>query len=409
MAKQQIVTGSGNTAKLGVTTVSAGVTILIDEATTANTIIGSGQTNIDVTFGTSTATSTYYTGGGSGTVSGGGGNDLVVLSGTKWLFQGNQAGADTINSSAGQTTISTYGNGNANLAQQSTVPSNAVYLSGGAATVNSDGTNDLIESYGGKDLVTMYNGGHVLVNGGAVTVEASGSATVDAYFAGKNGGTLDFIGNGSVAATVSGNVPGGIGGSVTAFGGVGGGVFIGASGGNNSLIGGIGDVTLEGAGNNNLLLANGYSGSYAQQNVLLAGAGTATLEASSNTGYDEFVGGTGTDVISSAGSGAQTYYVGAKGSESITGSQAAGATNEYIFNQDTTGAGTDVITNFKLGKDHLDINLNGPLTGVTFTGDAALAGATAGTILYLSDHTVILLYGVAKSSISASIFGGTHL
>jgi hypothetical protein len=403
MAGQQIVIGSGNTTKL------AGVTVFTDNVSVSNTVTGSGQTNISVTLGTAAPSTTYYSGGGSGTVSAAGANDLVILSGTKWLFKGSDTGGDTIDSSAGQTTISTYGNGNA--ANQSTVPSNAVYLSGAAATVNSLGTNDLVESYAGKDLVNMHSTGDVLVDGGAVTVDAGGSGAVRAFFTGNSGGTLDFINNSSVAASVTGNTPGGHGGSVTAYGGTGGGVFFGGAGGNNSLVSGTGTVNLIGAGNNNFLLAKGYGSSYATQNILNAGAGGATLEAASSTDYNEFFGGTGTDVISSAGAGKQTYYVGASGSEIITGSQAAEATNEYIFNQDSTGAGADIITNFVVGKDHIDINLNGTLTGVTFKTIAAatIGGAVVGTLLTLSDKTTITLYGVNRSSISTSIIGGTHI
>jgi hypothetical protein len=403
MAGQQIVIGSGNTTKL------AGVTVFTDNVTVSNTVTGSGQTNISVTLGTAAPSTTYYSGGGSGTVSAAGANDLVILSGTKWLYKESLAGGDTIDSSAGETTISTYGQGHATT--NSTVPSNAVYLSGAAATVNSLGTNDLIESYAGKDLVNMYNTGDVLVDGGAVTIGADGSGSVKAFFDGNSGGTLDFINNSTVAASVTGNVPNGHGGSVTAYGGTGGGVFVGGAGGNNSLVGGTGTVDLIGAGSNNFLLAKAYGSSYSTQNILNAGTGGATLEAASTTSYNEFFGGTGTDLISSAGAGAQTYYIGASGVETITGSQASGATNEYIFNQDTTGAGTDLITDFRLGKDHIDINLNGTLSGVTFKAIAAatIGGAVAGTLLTLSDNTTITLYGVNRSSISTSIIGGTHI
>jgi hypothetical protein len=55
------------------------------------------------------------------------------------------------------------------------------------------------------------------------------------------------------------------------------------------------------------------------------------------------------------------------------------------------------------------VNYNGSLSGVSITGFSSLGGATAGTIIYLSDQTTIQLYGVKSSSLSASIIGGTHV
>jgi hypothetical protein len=231
---------------------------------------------------------------------------------------------------------------------------------------------------------------------------------VIAYFDSTGGGKLDFINNSTVSATVSGNIPGGSGGSLTVFGGVGGGVYIGGSGGNNSLVGGSGAVTLIGAGNNNHLSVSGYSSSYAGQNVLRAGGGGAVMVAESPSGYNEFYGG-GTDTITSYGHGAQTYYVGTTGTERYTGSTVSGATNEYIFDQDTSGSGNDIITNFRLGTDHIDVNLNGTLSGVTIRSIEALTGTHTGSVVLLSNQTTIQLYGVSTSALSVSIIGGTHI
>ncbi len=314
------------------------------------------------------------TGGyGSGFAAAGG--NYVGLSGTKWLFESSSLGNDTVISSAGLATIKTEGNGTY-PGGQSSVPSNVVELDGAQALVNSFGTNDLIEDCAGLATINASNDANIEMDGGAATVYAHSEGSVRACFTGQGGGRLDFINNSTVAATVSGNVPGGSGGSVTAFGGVGGGVYVGGSGGNNSLIGGDGKVNLvAGNGNNNVLEAAGFSTSYAGQNILVAGSGTATLTADSTAGYNEFYGGTGSVVITSFGKGAQTYYVGAKGSETITGSRAAVATNEYILDQDSTGAGVDAITNFKLGTDHIDINLNGSLSGVTINAIATLTSS----------------------------------
>jgi len=161
------------------------------------------------------------------------------------------------------------------------------------------------------------------------------------------------------------------------------------------------------AGTNNILSVTGSFGSYATQNVLEAGDGGATLVASSTTDYNQFYGGSGTDSIVSFGSGKQTYYVGSTGSEQFTGSTVSGANNEYIFNQSSSGNGADVITDFRVGQDHIDINANGSLSGVTIDAVKQLDAGT--TIIQLSNKTTIQLYGVSASSISSSVIGGTHI
>jgi hypothetical protein len=415
MAKTETVSGNGNTAQPGFVTIAAGVTYFVDEVAIANTIRGSGQTNIEAVLGTSTTAPpiVYNTGGGSGTVSAAGGGDYVALSGTKWVFNGNVPGNDTVISSAGLATIGVGGNGTY-PGGQSQVPSNVVELAGAQAVVNSFGTNDLIEDFAGLATINALNTASIEMDGGAATVHVHGVGSVKAFFTGQGGGRLDFINNSTVAATVSGNVPGGTGGSVTAFGGYGGGVYVGGAGGNNSLIGGAAAVTLvAGNGNNNILEAAGFGNSYAAQNEFVAGSGTSTLTADSTTGYNEFIGETGNLVMTSFGKGNQTYYVGAQGLETITGSRAAGATNEYIFDQDRTGSGMDSITNFRLGTDHIDINFNGTLSGVTIKAIDAVAPSASdtagGSLVTLSDQTQITLYGVSRNSLSLSIIGGTHI
>jgi hypothetical protein len=382
--------------------------------TVPTTIMGSGGESVSYGLGTpgSTVPTVLNTNGGSGTVTAGGQNDFVFLSGGIWCVKGAAVGGDSVNSNAGSVTIGTSGSGTATGSatnRTDTTPSNVVGLAGTSAVVNSSGSNDLIESYSGSDTINVSNSANVLVNGGAVTVHATGSGPVVAFFNSIGGGTLDFINNSTVAATVSGNIPGGGGGSATAFGGVGGGVYVGGSAGNNSLVGGSGAVTLIGGGTNNYLEAAGFSSSYAGQNVLEAGSGGGVLVADSTSGYNEFYTGTGTSTVTSFGKGAQTYYVGASGSAQITGSTVAGSTNEYIFDQDSTGSGSDVITNFRLGTDHIDINLNGNLSGVTIKAIDTLGGGASGSLVSLSDGTTIQLYGVSKSSLSTSIIGGTHI
>jgi hypothetical protein len=407
-----------NTDSLGATTggsanvsltVPTGYTALSVTAPGSETIQGNGEAVMQVTLGGASRV-TFNTGGGGGVITVGGAGDLIGLTGASWSVTGATAGNDTFNANAADLLVSTYGAGNATgNALSTSPPSNVVGLAGLAATVVSGGSDDLIETFQGHDLVYVNGSANVLVNGGADTVYAGATSTAVKAFFNLYGGTMDFINNSTVAATVSGAVPGASGGSTTAFGGAGGGVFIGGNAGNNSLIGAAGTVTLVAGGTNNFLEAAGYASSYATENILNAGSGGATLVASGSTGYNEFYGGSGTDSIVSFGTGMQVYYVGITGSEKMTGSTVSGAVNEYIFNQDSTDGGADVITNFRVGVDHIDVNYNGSLSGVSITGFSSLGGATAGTIIYLSDQTTIQLYGVKSSSLSASIIGGTHV
>jgi hypothetical protein len=381
------------------------------EAQGYETVTGNGDDGFFAAFSSVSAV-TFNSGGGSGTVAAGGPADFVNVTGTVWTVSGDTVGGDTINSSASSVAaISVFGAGNAvnNAVGADTTPSNVVGLAGSSASVYSDGTNDLVETYAGNDTVSVFGSANVLVNGGNDTVYATANNNGVKAFFNLAGGTLDFINNSTMAATVSGDVPGASGGEVTAYGGVGGGSYIGGDAGNNSLIGATGVVTLLAAGTNNILSVSGYGNSYATQNILQAGAGGATMIAASTTGYNEFYGDTGTDVIISAGSGKQTYYVGTTGGETLTGSTQAGAANDYIFNQDSTAGVSAIITNFKLNADHIDINPGNSVGGVSIAGFDSLGGSHSGTIIYLSDSTTIQLYGVNSSSLSQSIIGGTHI
>lgn len=391
--------------------VPSGQTELFVDAPVSENIVGNGSNDFTATFGSASNVS-FNSGGGSGTVVVGGAGDFVDVTGTIWSIVGNAGGSSTVNTSATDgTEVQVYGQGSAknNAIGADTTPSNVVGLAGNAS-VFSDGANDLIETFSGNDAITVCNSANVLVNGGADTVyAAAGSTAVKAFF-NLSGGKLLFINNSTTSATVSGDVPGASGGNVTAFGGAGGGLYVGGSAGNNSLIGGAGTVHLVAAGTNNLLSVSGYGGTYNTENVLIGGAGGATMVAANTTGFNEFHGGSGTDSIVSFGSGAQTYYVGAAGEEVLTGSTQAGAVNTYIFDQDSTDFGADVITNFRIGTDHIVINLNDSMSGVSISSFGQLGGADPGTVIFLSNSTTIDLYGVSEAALQAAkVRGGLYI
>jgi hypothetical protein len=164
---------------------------------------------------------------------------------------------------------------------------------------------------------------------------------------------------------------------------------------------------LYGAGTNNYLSASG-NGTNGAANALFAGSGTATLVATASTFDNQFSGGTGSSTMTSFGAGAQTFFVGSTGQEQMTGATVSGASNNYYFLQDSTGNGSDIITNFTLGRDHLYVNVIGPYSGVSISGVEPLGGGVSGSIVYLSDKTTIQLYGVSAASIQ-SVVGGSQI
>jgi hypothetical protein len=398
-----------NTSSVGATTagstgislaVPAGYNTLVIQAPGSETISGNGANNLLAVFGAQ-STVNFNPEGGSGTIFAGGAGDFVNASGISWSVSGAAAGNDTIAVAVSDAAyIGTSGQGNAvnNAIGAVSTPSNVVGMETGDVSVNSDGTNDLIESYGGNDVVSVGNSANVLDSGAADTVYAmAGSTAVKAFF--QIGGTLDFINLSSQAATVSGDVPGATGGGDTVFGGTGGGVYYGGSGGNNSLLGGTGAATLIAAGANNFLSVGG-AGSTAAYNLLNAGDGGATLVAGSSTKVNQFYGGTRTDSIVSNGSGTQVYFIGSQGTENIIGTTVSGAANDYYFGT-AAGAREDAIYNFSLSRDSLTVTGAGDtISGVYASGSNSL--------ITLSDGTVIQLYGISASSIS-SLAGGSHI
>ena len=221
---------------------------------------------------------------------------------------GGTTGAATPFSPRSKDTISAYGtNANPNSSYDIMVT--------GKDTVNVGASYDTV-SADGNATTTIY------VYNGATTVQANDASFVTVQFAQGAGGTLDFINSSSNAATVfSGNYGAGkfAPNSVTAFGGAGGGYYVGGRAGANSLVGGTGAVTLQGAGPGDYL-----EGNSSVDNVLFAYKGNETLvgtAASSDNTFQlglAYTGDTGAivsnAVVSSAGSGLNTFILGSSSS-----------------------------------------------------------------------------------------------
>jgi hypothetical protein len=296
--------------------------------------------------------------------------------------------------------------------------SNSINING-TASVNifSAGADSLYLNGLGDDHVTAYSGADDLVTilEGSATVTALGNATVGVTFDEHAGANLDFINNATTPQTVfSGayTAPGGgsvfAPNSVTAFGGAGGGYFVGGLAGQNSLVGGAGAVTLQAGGPQDFLEATGAS------NVFFSGNGTETLDATSTTGANLFqLGGpyTGKGTVTTSGStftsgaGNQVFFIANVQSETITGSQSLsnGAQNVYdVIGDSTAGGGSFTITDFTAFPSSV-LYLTGFDGAEASDASISVIGAEIGnpgtTQILLSDGTVMTLRGVAPAAV----------
>jgi hypothetical protein len=336
----------------------------------------------------------------------------------------------------------------------------SIFAAGGSdvITVRDDGTaqnllddtivsagNSTINLYGeGAAAVTTGGNDFVQVDQTNATVDATGATTVG-WLSHNSGGTLDFVNNSTVPAYIQAGVF--ANGQtdktqVTAFGGVGGGYFIGGQGGGslpNLLVGGApgsvsvsgtgvitqisadstaGAVTLVGAVNGDILDAQG-----AGQNDFFAGSGSETLIAASTTGSNLFQLGLAypgigapqsNGVVSTQGAGTQSYFLGNSAGATIFGSTASTAFN--VFNvvsgpiaagsDVTAGGGTFSIFNFAPGTSSILLD---NYTGTTGGSASIAAGgvfqdpANANIAeIELTDGTTLKLYGVQASNIAST-------
>jgi hypothetical protein len=208
-------TGSASSSVVsGSYTVASGVTDLEVQAPGDETLVGTGSTTMAM-FGASSNVNYTVTNPTAGYIYAGGGADSITL-----YSSGTTQNAESIYS-AGTDTINLFGYGND-------------YVTVGPSA------NDVIQLEGANANIT-----------------ATGAATVALYWDNVNaGGTLNFVNNSSTAATIYTSVfangktaPT----HVTAYGGAGGGFFVGGQAGYNSLVGGSGVVTLMGGGSGDYL------------------------------------------------------------------------------------------------------------------------------------------------------------
>lgn len=425
--------------------------------TTVNSLL---QTYLDGVSGSVAAATAGFenlnAAGTGGSVAGSGGNFLEEITNTDSTgasVSGTFSGVVTVNPAA--TTLVVQAPGSLSISGSSATgaalfgaSSNVAYsVSGGAGSIFAAGGNDSVYAKdaaetvtsAGNDTLTFASASthnevintvgnattRVYVGGADVaTVTASDSSQASVVFLTNAGGSLDFINNSSAAQTIySGSYTTAGGGNiyavnaVTAFGGAGGGYFVGGRGGFNLLNGGTGDSTLVGGGASDTLIAGG------NQNYLYTGVGAETLIGGGvnnvfqvglenvGIGMTTAVG----DVVSAGGSGAQDFLLGNLTATTLTGSTVTGASNVYdILGAVSTGSGLatlggSVLTITDFGaSDHIYLVDNtgfGPNAPTFDTMQAAFGGG--GTSILLSDGTQITLKGVSTSQLSVS--GSGHV
>ncbi|HEY1856441.1 hypothetical protein [Acidocella sp.] len=230
------------------------------------------------------------------------------------------------------------------------------------------------------------------------TVPAADTFGASMHFTRGAGGTLTFINHSADAATVYAGHHG-AGSAVSAFGGAG----------NSYSVGGNGAVTLQGSATHDYLDAS----SSIATNVLIAGTGLETLVASSTMGANTFELGlppTGSQhapiadaVVSTSGSGLQTFMLGSSSSSTLTGSNAAGATNLYDFMRDSAtesnGGAHYTITDFNAANSTIFITDSTTAAGSVHLDSIAKSGG--GAEILLSDGSTITLKGVDPQSLVA--------
>lgn len=230
------------------------------------------------------------------------------------------------------------------------------------------------------------------------TVPAADTFHASQHF-GHRAGAPSFVNHSHDAVTVfSGHHSDGVG-AATAFGGAGGSDF-----------GGANAVTLQGSGNGVYLQVSSSGGT----NLLIAGSGMETLVASSTTGSNTFELGLPSGdghgapianaVVSTGGSGLQSFLLGSSSASTLTGSNAAGATNLYDFIRDSAtesnGGGHYTITDFNAANSTLFVTDSTTAAGsVSLDGIGKAIGG--GAVIKLSDGSTITLKGVDPQSLVA--------
>ncbi len=302
-------------------------------------IVVASNVSSSVTGGASGSTLTLVQQGGSYDFTNKAGSTMVVADSAPGTIEGGTAGSRLVAFLQDQPTTYVGGYGNDEL------------IGGSGKMTVMGGQGGSLTVFGGAGALTFQGGAHdaeTVVGGtGAETIHAA--ATGGDYFGGSGGSQMFATGAGSFL-----------------IGDVGGDVLTASAFGGDGMVAGAGNETLNGAGSS-------------WENVLFGGSGSDTVML--GHGADSFIG----------GSGAATVQIGSGNAALFVGSGA----ELFSFQAGHTG-GSDVISGFRVGTDHLRLS-----------GGLAVAGSSSGggmTSIRLTDGTQIHLAGVSGAP-QASLFG----
>ncbi len=412
---------------------------------------GSAETaTVSLTGGAATVNGAFANSGAKGTIAvtttAGASDQIVFGSGTATATV-KSYGTDTITAGAGPVTVTGYGGagsgftfyGGAGIATITTAAgaTDKVIFGSGGGSIKSLGTDTIT---GGAGAVTVTGAGaagsgfNFTAGTGAATVTTAAGAT-DRIAFGSGGGSIRSFGTDTITAG-TGNV------TITGAGGAGSGftftagsgtatvttaagatdrVTFGAAGGTmrsygtDTIAGGSGNVTVTGVGG----AGSGFT--------FTAGTGTATLTTAAGAtdrvtfgaaggtirsyGTDTVTGGSGAVTATAAGdSDSRMTFIGGAGAASIVGGAGsltatagsgaltvqfgsgtanvqAGAGADLFKFLSGKGGGTDIITGYQVGVDHLSFS------GVSVASQSVANGSLN---LVLSDNTHVTLVGVTQ-------------
>ncbi len=348
-----------------------------------------------------TAGSTLAAAVGSGGVQAGGPNAVTLVDhdvGNVQLIA--NAGNDTLVVQASGDTV-VGGPGNDTVFVNAGTSGTRVFLGPGQNTVAAAGAATVVQSSGndvvfGGDGTAVFGGGagaNLLFadNGGAAKV-IGGAGNVTA-FAGNSSGTEVFGGSGTTTFVGGSGSSTFVGGSGTSFawggsggglieGGTGSGTYVGAAHSNTQIVAGFGASQVY-AGDGNTVLLQGSA-----NDTVAASSGNVTLVGAGSSGNNLFVLGSGSDQLSE-GAGNDITFLGS-GNASITGGTGA---DLYEVVHGLAG-GVDMISNFKVGTDLVQLNGYGPNEVQNDLAHATMGGGS--TMLTLSDGTRLDFVGVTN-------------
>ena len=348
--------------------------------------LGGGDGN-DVLYGSDGA-DTLYGGDGNDTLSGGadndtlygnaGNDDLFGDDGDDMLFGGNDD--DTLRG----------GNGNDTLKGGQGI--DTLYGGDGNDTLAGGAGNDTLSGNGGKDDLAGGNGNDTLKGGQGIDTLYGGDGN-DTLSGGTDNDTL--YGNAG-ADKLSGDD-----GDDTLFGGNDNDTLSGGNGndtlkggqGIDTLYGGDGNDTLSGGTDNDMLYGNKGA------DTVYGGSGNDTLFGGDDgdllhgdDGNDTIYGGDGADTL--YGDDGDDILHGGTGTNSLTGGAGADA-----FLHDGAAGGDDIIEDFELGVDTLDLYNSGLQTMGQL--QAVMAQVGADTVITLDNGDTITLKNIAMGDLTA--------